>query len=115
MRVEALLVAQREAIANKLTGEPRASNQHMKPTLQQCGNLDDSARKKRCVRTASCGFICDGETREAAGLARQSETRVATTLPTPMNTHSHVGLHCIDLRLHCIIRAGKASFLRDSD
>lgn len=63
-----------------------ASSQHMKHSLQQCVSHDGDARRKRCFRTASSGFILDGETREAAGLARQSETRVAATSPTPMNT-----------------------------
>ncbi len=89
-----------------------ASNQDMRQNLQQCGSQGGDGR---CVRTVSCGFNFYGETKEAAGFARQSKTRVGTTLPTPMNSRNQARLRCINMRLRCIICAGKASFLRDSD
>lgn len=52
-------------------------------------------------------IYCNGETREAAGLARQSETRVATTSPTRMSSQSQVGLRCIYLRLHASLAQEK--------
>ena len=69
------------------------------------------------VRQAALLFF-DGETNKAAGLARQSETRVGSTLsPTPIK-HS-VRLICVALVCVCICVASlaleKASFLRDSE
>lgn len=54
-------------------------------------------------------------TREADILATQSETRVANVANTLLLLpQSQVTLRCMVLRLHCIICAGNASFLRDS-
>ena len=56
-----------------------------------------------------------GETGEAVLRGKAKRVANPSSLPTPMKTQSQVILRCMDLRVHCIICAGKASFLQDSD